>query len=503
MAGKVKLSVKSGPQKGQVFVFDSVDRFMFGRHPDCHCRITDDPLVSRHQFLLEVIPPIAQLKDLGSLNGTYVNGQKHGGRQAGESPEEAARRPNPAVAIQHGHSIVVGLTEIAVSVEQVVACKECGAEIPPEALPAGWARMGEGITCARCRLKQAVAQPAAKPQSPEAVRCVQCGKDVSQEAGPGRKGVYICKACQQQQAHGNKDKELWMALARLLGVPIPAQAAEGQMPSIPGYDYVKTLGEGAFGKVYLARRQHDGLPVAVKVMLANVAVSEENRKRFLREAEVTKAISHENLVTFMDSGSVGNVFYFMMEYCEAGGLEGLAKAKGGKLPVGEAVPLMIQALRGLEFMHKQGFVHRDLKPQNILLRGSGGRLTAKISDFGLSKSFQSSGLSGFTATGTAAGTPQFMPPEQLSNFKYVKPPSDVWSMAATLYNMLSGGYPLHMPQGVLWQSVVLDCSVIPLEKRLPSIPRGLAQVIHRGLAKNVKERYQDAGEFSRALETAL
>ncbi len=106
-----------------------------------------------------------------------------------------------------------------------------------------------------------------------------------------------------------------------------------------------------------------------------------------------------------------------------------------------AAPLMIQCLRALEHAHAARFVHRDLKPQNILLHEEQGQLIAKISDFGLAKHLEQAGFSGMTATGRRGGTCAYMPREQLTDFKRAEPVSDVWSLAATFYNMLTGSYP--------------------------------------------------------------
>ena len=111
MPAKVELEVVAGPKRGKKFCFDEHDTFVFGRMPDCHACFPDDNQVSRHHFLLEANPPQACLRDLGSLNGTYVNGVKHGGRKKGETPEEGVQRHYPELSLKDGDRIQVGQTE--------------------------------------------------------------------------------------------------------------------------------------------------------------------------------------------------------------------------------------------------------------------------------------------------------------------------------------------------------------------------------------------------------
>lgn len=492
MPAKVTLEVTAGPIQGGAFTFDSHDTFLFGRQADCHARLPKDRLVSRHHFLLEVNPPDACLRDLGSRNGTYVNGTKHGGRAANETPEEAASRRYPEVDLTDGDQITVGRTTIRVKVQVPLLCCECGAEIhdggPDETLP------GESEPrCAACR-----ARPQAGPPGPDVSQglcCVRCGKDASDEVHHGRRGAYLCRACRTDVLSGT---------GGLRGLLAAAQAhVDERIPQIAGYEIGAELGRGGMGAVYQAVRKADGQTVAVKVMLAKIAVNERMRERFLREIEVTKQLDHPHLVKLLDSGSAGTAFFFVLDYCNGGSLEALAKRNGGRLALKVAGPLMLQCLDGLHHAHSAGFVHRDLKPPNILLHQSGQRWRAKITDFGLAKGFEGAGLSGMTATGSFSGTFHYMPREQLTNFKFLQPVSDLWSLGATFYKLVSGHLPLNFTADRDPMEVVLHDDAVPLRRRDPAIPEPVAKVIDRSLATDPAQRYPSAAEMKDALRRAL
>jgi serine/threonine protein kinase len=452
MPGKLTLTITAGPKASKLFVFEEHDTLLFGRMDDCQVCLPDDRFVSRHHFLLEINPPDARIRDLGSLHGTYVNGRKYGGRERGETPEEGARRQYPQVDLHDGDEIKVGKTVFRVSVE-------------------------------------------AAASAPEPVRCQKCGRDVSLEVGPARHGDYVCETCRKQA-------ELDPG-ALLLALLQQARQHVQMGVNLPDYQIERELGRGGMGAVYLARRRKDGQPVALKVMLSKVAVDDRARKMFLREMEATRVLRHPHLVEFLDGGAQGSLFYFLLEFCEGGDVAHLMEHRGGRLSLAEAGPILLQVLEGLTCVHEHGFVHRDLKPQNLLLRGAEGRWRAKVSDLGLAKSFEQAGFSGMTATGSYAGSFPFMPREQIINFKRFQPVSDVWAMGATCYHILTGSYP-RQHRGARDQiEVVLNGDIVPIRARDPRIPPQVAEVIDRALANKPSERYQHAGEMYEAMANAL
>jgi len=448
MNAKVRLNVTAGPMRGKEFVFAEHDTFVVGRQADCHCCLPDDRLVSRHHFFMEVNPPDARIRDFGSLNGTHVNGRKIGARAKGETPETGAKRAYPEVEIKHGDVIQAGETTLAVVVEA-----------PPSAA---------GVVCDRC------------------------GKDVAAEAGVGRSGSYICDACRQSMQQDP---------AQIIRAVVGDDAADHAAASpFPGYRIVKRLSAGGFGVVYLAERARDSHPVAIKVMLSRIAVEENASRKFGKEIVLLKELRHPNIVDLLDFKAEGSAFYFVMEYCPGGSVARYMAEHGGKLSLQAAWPIMLQALEGLAHAHQRGIVHRDLKPGNILLTGTPQKPIAKLSDLGLAKSFEQAGFSGMTLTGAYAGTPVFMPSEQLTNFKYVKPSTDVWSLGATFYNILTGQLPRDFPKGENPLDIILKNEVIPLSQRDPELYPFIAAVIDKALQPLAKDRYQNAGEMLKAME---
>lgn len=278
-------------------------------------------------------------------------------------------------------------------------------------------------------------------------------------------------------------------------------AKKGKAPrlDIPGYEIEKELGRGGFGVVFRARRLSDGVLVAIKVLLPRVAVKPVEMEKFLREMTITAQLRHPNIVKLYDQGHCEGIPYFIMEYCEGGSLWDFIRQHGGKVPLETAKPIMLAALEGLAHAHQQGIVHRDLKPQNILLE----RGVARISDFGLAKNFQQAGFSGLSITGNYAGTPLFMPREQLINFKHLKPASDVWSIAATFYFMLTGAFPYPFTKGRDPIDVILNEPIVPIEMRDKTLPVRLAAAINKALSVHSAQRYSTAKEFHYDLTKAL
>jgi serine/threonine-protein kinase len=395
---RITLTVTAGPHEGKVFAFAGHDTFLVGRAPVAHFRLPrEDRYFSRFHFLVECNPPSCRLQDLGSRNGTYVNGAR---------VERADLRD--------GDVIRGGRTQLRVVVSHGAALTVTSQDSPTE-----------GMT----------------------------------SSGPS------------------------------IG-----------LPAIPGYLLLQEIGRGAMGIVYLAVRSADGRRVALKTIRPAASGPRAYVQKFLREAEILGQVNHPNVIAFLDSGEACGLLYFAAEYV-AGTDAGAWVKCHGPMDVPSAVGVTGQVLGALASAHARGFVHRDVKPANILLsEREDGRLTAKLADFGLARVYQASQLSGLTLLGDVGGTTAFLPPEQITHFRDAMPATDQYSTAATLYYMLTGRYVFDLPPDLMGCfTVILNEKPVPILSRRPELPDGLASAVHRALAREPDARFADVAAFGAAL----
>jgi eukaryotic-like serine/threonine-protein kinase len=270
-------------------------------------------------------------------------------------------------------------------------------------------------------------------------------------------------------------------------------------PAIPGYKIECEIGRGAMGVVYRAVRGADGQTVAVKVITPAAGVTEKDAQRFLREARIMSSLEHRNIVRCFDSGESGGLLYLVMELVDGMDLRQRVKDRG-PFDVKTAVRLSFHMLDGLAHAHAKGFVHRDVKPGNVLLAGPKERRVAKVADFGLARAFDECGISGLTMQGEVGGTPGFMAPEQVTHYRNVKPAADQYSAAATLYYLLTGQYVLDFESDPTAQMVqIATDDRVPIRKRRADVPAGLEAVIQKGLSRETKDRFRDVTALKEAL----
>ena len=201
------------------------------------------------------------------------------------------------------------------------------------------------------------------------------------------------------------------------------------------YALVERLGKGGMGTVYRAVERDTGAVVAVKILAPALAENPVLLGRFVQEFRAAAKLDHPNIVRALDSGTDGPFTYLVMEYVEGKSL-GRMLARGVRLPERTAVRVVTQVAQALEYAHRHRVIHRDVKPDNILIRPDG---LAKLADFGLAKDVD--GNRDLTRTNRCLGTPHFMAPEQYVDAKNVGVPSDIYSLGATLYNALTGKIP--------------------------------------------------------------
>ena len=265
--------------------------------------------------------------------------------------------------------------------------------------------------------------------------------------------------------------------------------------SFPGYEVLGRLGAGAMGIVYRARRERDGVETAIKCIHPDVATNPRTVSRFLREVSILQQLRHPHIVEFHESGECSAGLYFVMELVVGVNADKLIRQRG-PLPMAEAIALVLPVLDALGYAHGRGFVHRDIKPSNLLV--APGPLI-KLADFGLARLYQDSPLSGLTISGCPGGTPRFMPPEHLTAFRLSQPTSDQYSLAATLYHLLTAAHAHDGRDASEIFCRMLTVDPAPIRQRRPDLPAGLADAIHRALARLPEDRFPDVGAFAVAL----
>jgi serine/threonine protein kinase len=281
------------------------------------------------------------------------------------------------------------------------------------------------------------------------------------------------------------------------GAPPAGEAAGSTALSIPGYELVGKIGTGATGSVWEARSKASGESVAIKVSKPSVAVSHEARERFLREAAMASVLVHPNIVRVVARGEVTGSFYIVMELVKGETLRDLV-ARKGSLPVALALRLAGEIASALELARTCGIVHRDVKPENVLIEESG---TAKLADFGLAK--QTLGGSDLTGLDEVLGTLTYMAPEQLRASAAADHRADIYSLGATLYHMLAGKPPFGGVAASALIQKVLSEAPESIAKLRPDLPPVVAVLVDKCLRKDPAARPQAASEIARLVAQLL
>lgn len=262
---------------------------------------------------------------------------------------------------------------------------------------------------------------------------------------------------------------------------------EGKHHRIAGYEVLSKIGEGGMGVVFKARQISLDRTVALKVLPAKLTADARFVERFLREARATAKLSHPNIVRIYEvDRSKGGIHYYAMEYVEGESLGSLLKRRR-RLDVGDACRIVAQVARALDHAHAQGFVHRDVKPDNVLLDRQGA---AKLADLGLARSLEGA-AAGAQTLDAVVGTPYYMSPEQAEG-KPVDARSDLYALGATFYHLLSGSPPFSGDTAI---SVITKHLTEPrpdVRRVRPEIPEELSHVIARLMKIDPRERYPDA-----------
>ena len=261
------------------------------------------------------------------------------------------------------------------------------------------------------------------------------------------------------------------------------------------YQIIKTIGEGGMANVYLAYDVILDRNVAVKILRGDLATDEKFVRRFQREALSASSLSHPNIVEVYDVGEDNGLYYIVMEYIEGRHLKQLLK-KRGKLTITEAVDIMMQLADGMSAAHDHYIIHRDIKPQNIMILENG---MVKITDFGIAMALNSTQL---TQTNSVMGSVHYLPPEQ-ANGKGSTIQSDIYSMGILFYELLTGTLPYRGDNAVEIALKHLKEKIPNVKEMDDTIPQSVENIIIKSTSKNIKNRYADAREMYEDLKTCL
>ena len=277
--------------------------------------------------------------------------------------------------------------------------------------------------------------------------------------------------------------------------PLAARLAEalGDAYTIEG-----EIGRGGMGVVYRARDERLQRRVAIKVLPPELAFQQDIRERFTREAQTAARLSHPHIVPIHSVGEGQGLVYFVMGYVDGESVAARIRRRGS-LPVEEARRIMMETADALSAAHALSVIHRDIKPDNILLEGTRGRVM--VTDFGIAKALSATSGATLTGIGVAIGTPAFMSPEQAAGERDIDGRSDLYSLGVVTYQMLTGALPFNAPSvaGILMKQITEPAPDLRIKR--PDTPEDLAQAVGRCLEKDPESRWATADALRRALES--
>jgi hypothetical protein len=429
----IVLRVTSGPHTGDEFNVDRPETFTVGRSSRVHFPVVYDQALSREHFQIDNEPPLCHLIDLGSTNGTKVNGLRVG-----------------RVLLREGDTITAGdsaflvhFVEDSQEALNYSTCAGCCARIPHVALP---------------------------------------GEAGDPALAAGQTAVPLCERCQANRLR------------------FPRTHAD--------YLIDEWIGGGGMGEVFRARQLSRGRPVAIKMMIANNALGDKASGYFRREIEVLRDLlmpsgeCHPSIVAFYEIFEIDSQFQLVMEYVDGKNALDWTKGLDRPLPIASAAILGRHLLSALQYAHSKGYVHRDVKPSNLLVMGPVHRPRLKLSDFGLAKSFaETDGFQNLTRQGDIGGAIGFISPDHIRQFSDIREPADIYCAAATLFYLLTNKYPYlgFDPREPGSYETILQHPPVPLRAFRPDAPEGIERVLQKALQKQPRDRWKSAQAMADAL----
>jgi Tol biopolymer transport system component/tRNA A-37 threonylcarbamoyl transferase component Bud32 len=359
--------------------------------------------------------------------------------------------------------------------------------------------------------QKAEATGQASPMTPERWLEVDAVLRGALSCEPARRDAFVAHACGEDQAlrrevasllaaHDRADDDFLErpAADAFQGHTAPPPLVTRLVNALAGrYEIESELAHGGMATVYLARDVRHDRRVAIKVLREELAAA-VGAERFLEEIRVTASLQHPSIVPLFDSGSADGLVWYVMPFVEGETLRSRL-AREGRLPVETAVQLAREMADALEYAHRHGVVHRDVKPENVLLQSG----HALVADFGIALALEHAGGERLTRTGITLGTPQYMAPEQAAGDRAVDARTDVYALGAVLHEMIAGEPPFtaESKQAVLMR--VIHEPVVALSTRRSDVPSFLDAAVWRALAKHPDDRFPSAAAFAEALAVPL
>ena len=431
----VRLRVVKGPHANMSWTVSHGTTLTIGRQSPAQIRLPQEPAFSREHLRLVIKSPYAELSDLGSSNGSFVNGLRV-----------------VSATLTDGDCFGVGETEIAFELVSEAAASA----VPPPALqnpiPQGPIQSREGQS------REAPVREIAPTE------VLPVGKSLAK--------VDIAET--------------------LIGQGAATQVASSRPNRTVGaYEILGQLGEGGMATVFHAKHRGSGEEVAIKLIRASQGASEKMIQLFAREASILSKMNHPRIVRCLEFGFHEQQPFLVMELIKTVDLLKLLSTQQAEIRLKTSCWITSRILQALAYAHEQKFVHRDVKPGNILAYREQHRLQVKLSDFGLAKCYEHAGFSAMTDEVSMRGTIAYMSPEQVRSSKTAGPPADIFSAGACLYRMLLGQMP---PVAAMGGRVATS------DITAAGFPESVARVIVKSMNSDPAKRFASATEMEAALK---